>query len=56
MAYTRKVATDKLKTFGDFVVALWETVSFLSKDAQRTDIVFDLYLKNTAKYGESTRR
>ena len=56
MAYTRKVATDKLKTFGYFVVALWETVNFLSKDAQCTDIVFDLHLKNTAKYGASTRR
>ena len=34
MAYARKVNTDKLKTFGDFVAVLWKTISFLSKDAQ----------------------
>ena len=56
MAYARKVATDKLKTFGDFVASLWKTISFLSKDAQRIDIVFDLYLENTVKYGERNRR
>ena len=52
MACARKVATDKLKTFGDFIASLWKTISFLSKDAQHTDIVFDLYLENTVKYGE----
>ena len=35
MAYARKVATDKLKIFGDFVASLWKTISFLSKDVQR---------------------
>ena len=56
MAYARKVATEKLKTFGDFAASLWKTISFLSKDAQRIDIVFDLYLENTVKYGERNRR
>ena len=55
MAYARKVATDKLKTFGDFVGSLGKTISFLSKDAHQTDIVFDLYLENTVKYGERNR-
>ena len=31
---------------------MWKTISFLSKDAQHTDIVFYLYLENTVKYGE----
>ena len=51
MAYARKVATDKLKTVGDFVASLRKTISFLSKVQQRIDIVFDLYLENTIKYG-----
>ena len=55
MAYARKVATNKLKTLGDFVASLWKTISFLSKDAQRIDIVFDLYLENKVKYGERNR-
>ena len=56
MEYARKVATGKLKTFGDFVTSLWKTISFLSKDAQRIDIVFELYFENTVKYGERNRR
>ena len=56
MAYPRKVGTDKLKTFGDFVAVLWKTISFLSKVAQRIDIVSDLYLKNSIKHGERVRR
>ena len=56
MAYARKVGTDKLKTFSDFVAVLWKTISFLSKDAQCTDTVFDLYLENSIKYGERTGR
>ena len=46
IAYARKVGIDKLKTFDDFVAALWKTISFLSKDAQRIDIVLGLYLEN----------
>ena len=55
MAYARKVDTDKLKTYGDFVTVLWKTISFLPKDAQRIDIAFDLYLDNSIKYWERTR-
>ena len=53
MPYERKVGTEKLKTFGDFVDVLWKIISFLSKDAQ---LIFDLYLENSIKYGERTRR
>ena len=56
MAYARKVGIDKLKTFGDFVAVWWKTISFLSKDAQCIDIVSDLYLENSIKYGERVRR
>ena len=41
MAYARKVSTGKLKTYGDFVAVLWKTINFLSKGAQRVDIVSD---------------
>ena len=44
IAYARKVATDKLKTFGDFVASLWKTISLLSKDAQCIDFVYILFI------------
>ena len=51
MAYARKipVAKLKLKTFGKFVMHLWQTVCFLSKNCSRMDIISDLYLDQSMK-------
>ena len=58
MAYARKVPVKKLnlKTFGDFVQNLWKTFCYLSKDAKRIDIIFDLYIDDSIKQFERNRR
>ena len=52
MAYAQKISVVKLKTFGEFPDALWETFKSLSKNCQRVDIVFDFCLNNSVKEGE----
>ena len=42
MINARKTATGKLKTFNKLEAALWERLSYLAKDSQHIDIVFDL--------------
>lgn len=56
MINARKTATGKLKTFNKLEAALWERLSYLPKDSQHIDIVFDLQLENTITYGERVRR
>ena len=58
MSYARKVPVKKLKlkSFQDFAMHLWGTFSNLSKDCDRTDIVFDLYLPHSIKQHERNRR
>ena len=52
MAYARRihVAKLKLKTFGEFVMHLWQTFWFsFSRNCSRMDIIFDLYLDQSIK-------
>ena len=58
MAYARKVAVKKLNlmTFGDLVKKLWNTFIYLSRDCNRIDIIFDLYLQQSIKQCERDRR
>ena len=58
MAYARKipVAKLKLKTFGEFLVHLWQTFCFLSRNCSRMDIIFDLYLDQSIKEYERNCR
>ena len=58
MAYARRVPVKKAKlvTFGEFVKNLWYTFKFMSRNCERVDIVFDLYLENSTKQGERGRR
>ena len=46
MAYGRKIPVSKLKlkTFGDFVRYLWQTLCYIPRNSGRIDIIFDLYL------------
>ena len=45
-----------LKTFGEFADVLWKTFKYLSRNCQRVDILFDLYIINSVKEGERDRR
>ena len=58
MAYARKipVAKLKLKTFGEFVMHLWQTFCFLSRNCSKMDIIFDFYLDQSIKEYERNRR
>ena len=58
MGYARKVPVKKqnLKTYRDFVVHLWNTFQSLSETCSCIDIVFDLYLDQSIKAGEHSRR
>ena len=58
MAYARKipVAKLKLKTVGEFVMQLWHTFCFLSRNCSTMDIIFDLYLDQSIKEYEHNRR
>ena len=58
LAYARKipVAKLKLKTFGEFVMHLWHTFCFLSRNCSRMDIIFDLYLDQSIKEYECNQR
>ena len=58
MAYPRKVATKKMNliTYKDFFKVLWKTFSLLSIGYNRIAIVFDLYLKQSIKQAERSRR
>ena len=58
MAYARKIPTKKmnLKTYKDFYNVLWNTFSNLLKSPSRIDIIFDLYLQQSIKEDERSRR
>lgn len=58
MAYARKIPPKKMKllTFEDFFKVLWQIFSTLSKGYSRMDIVFDVYLRQSIKEGERSRR
>ena len=58
MAYPRKVATKKMNliTYKDSFKVLWKTFSLLSIGYNRIAIVFDLYLKQSIKQAERSRR
>ena len=54
MSYARKVSIkyQNLKTYNDFFINLWSTLSFLFKSCNRVDIVFDVYKENSIKASE----
>ena len=58
MVYARKVTTKKMNliTYKDFFKVLWKTFSLLSIGYNRIAIVFDLYLKQSIKQAERSRR
>ena len=58
MAFCRKVPIKKsrLRTYEDFFNALWSTFDSISRKSNRIDIVFDLYLENSIKEQERSRR
>ena len=58
MAYCRKVPVKKLhlKTYEDLVKHLWSTFNHLSRNRGRLDIVFGLYLDQSIKQQERSRR
>ena len=58
MAYARKVATKKMNliTYEDCFKVLWKTFSSLSIDCNSTDIAFHLYLEQSIKQAERSRR
>ena len=43
------IKKDKVKTFGEFCQKVQNMIMNLSKDCQRIDIVFDIYLENSIK-------
>ena len=43
------IKRDELKTYADLANHLWTTLTFLSKNHSRIDIVFDLYLDASIK-------
>ena len=58
MAYARKVATKKMNliTYKDFLKVLWKTFSSLYIGCNCMDIVFDLYLEQSIKQSERSKR
>ena len=58
MAYPRKVATKKMNliTYKDFFKVLWKTFSSLYIGCNCMDIVFDLYLEQSIKQSERSKR
>ena len=58
MSYARKVSIkyQNLKTYNDFFINLWSTLSFLFKSCNRVDIVFDVYKENSIKAYQQRRR
>ena len=56
MAYARRLHTwinkFNLKTFGDMIHKLWDTIWTLGIQSNRVDIVFDLYSSGTTKASE----
>ena len=58
MAYARKVATKKMNliTYKDFFKVLWKTFSSLYIGCNCMDIVFDLYLEQSIKQSERSKR
>ena len=58
MVYARKVTTKKINliTYKDFFKVLWKTFSSLSIGCNHMDIVFDLYLEQSIKQAEWSRR
>ena len=58
MAYARKVPTKKMDliTYEKIFEVLWKSFSSLSIGCSRIDIVFDLYLQQSIKQAERSRR
>ena len=56
MAYARKIAVHKLKTFGEFEDALWKTFKYLSRNCQRVNMLFDLYINNSVKKRKRSKK
>lgn len=60
MAEARKIGSRRnkfnLKTFGDAVADIWKTCWNIGKHANRIDVVFDCYAKDTIKGLERQRR
>lgn len=49
-------ASSSMKTFGDLAEKILNRITALSKEAERVDVVFDLYQENSIKAGERLRR
>lgn len=49
-------AASSMKTFGDFAEMILNRIISLSKEAERVDVVFDVYQANSIKAGERIRR
>lgn len=49
-------AASSMKTFGEFADMILNRILSLSKEAERVDIVFDVYQENSIKAGERLRR
>ena len=49
-------AASSMKTFGELAEMILKRIIMLSKEAERVDIVFDLYQENSIKAGERIRR
>ena len=49
-------AASSMKTFGELAEMILNRIISLSKEAERVDVVFDLYQENSIKAGERNRR
>ena len=58
MAYARKIPIKilQLSSFDDYFNYLWKIFCRLSRGAERTDVIFDVYTKNSTKMHERQRR
>lgn len=56
MSQIRKIPVKEFKTFGDLFAALIENMQSIHKEKNRTDYVFDSYLKTSIKNAERERR
>ena len=49
-------ATKSLKTFGELVKIILNRILSLSRNSERSDIVFDMYYGSSVKAGERLRQ
>lgn len=49
-------AASSMKTFGEFAEMILNRIISLSREAERVDVVFDIYQENSIKAGERLRR